>query len=351
MGDGGLGYLGDGDALPAQLGYYAVGLSAAAGVADVDDLEGDAAGAVAGLAGSAAKEVVDGAASTKGEDGRAILDEAPADARDVLAGLEGAVDEDGRVGQKVIARSGEGRAGVVLGAQGLDDEALEEVCAGGEGHGVADGGVEGGDVGLDEVEGLEGGGGGAGLEERDQGLDGGDGLGIVFMLGEDAVVFRDDVEGRGLADGERLFVGEPRRGGGCGDVSFCLLVVRAMRGGRRRNAGREGGSLIRWGSSAVIFAVVRLLSSCARLFFPNWLDGRCWRMGIWQARRVEFQDVTQRQASQRSTTKMWHVTHMLIDVGLAFEAPAPALIVVAGWLRGRRCLGFWRAGALRNGSA
>lgn len=235
VGNGGLGDFGNGDARLAELRTDAVALLGAVLVADVDDLEGDAAGANDALLGSTAEEAGDGARGTRREDGRSVLDELPPNVGDALAGLDGAGSEDGRVGEEVVAgrlkAAAPARLVILTLPQGLDDEALKEIGAGHEGHGVPDRGVEDGDLGLDEVKRLEHGGRGLGVEELYEGLDGGDGLGIGGVRREQVVVGGDDVEG-GRGRGHRT-EREVCRGGGLSGV---------LAGVRRHGVGWKGGA-------------------------------------------------------------------------------------------------------------
>lgn len=153
VGDGGLGDLGDRNALVAELLDDAIRLGRTVLVADVDDLEADAA--VAGLVCGAEEQVGYGAGGAVGEDDLAVADEAPAGVGDAVAGGDGAGGEEAAVAEKVGADGfeglvggggGGGRGGCVCAFLLLKrgDEVLkEEVGAGLERDRVVHGCVEG----------------------------------------------------------------------------------------------------------------------------------------------------------------------------------------------------------------
>lgn len=107
-------------------------------------------------------------------------------------------------------------AAVLLPKRG-DEVLLEEVSAGGEGDGVGDGVAQTVRVRLDEVDGLEDGGGGGRVEELDEGFDGGDGLGEVWVGGEEVSIC--------CYDAGRTELGEVYVVGGGGERTRNLFVL------------------------------------------------------------------------------------------------------------------------------
>jgi hypothetical protein len=114
-----------------------------------------------------------------------LTHEAPPRIGDALPRRVGAIRKEAAVAQEMLAQGLE--AAVLLPKRG-DEVLLEEVGAGGEGDGVGDGVAQLVRVRLDEINGLEDGGGRGCVEELDEGFDGGDGLGEVWVGGEEVSI-------------------------------------------------------------------------------------------------------------------------------------------------------------------
>lgn len=188
--DGGLGDLGDRDALGAQLADNTVALFGAHLIADVYDSERPR-----GVLSSTLEQASDGAGGAVGQDTGALGDEAPTSLGDTISGGDGAGGEETAVAEEMLTDSVKA-TGVLLLLERGDEVLEEEIGTGGEGNGVGDGSLEAVGVGLDGVERLVYGGGRGGVEEGDEGLDGSDRLGQVGVGGEEATVGRDDATKR-----------------------------------------------------------------------------------------------------------------------------------------------------------
>jgi hypothetical protein len=123
------------------------------------------------------------------EDAFALCDEAPAGFGDAVTRGNGTAGKEAAVAEEVLA---DGVEAALLLLERSDEILQEQVCAGGQGHGVLYGGFEALAVVFDGVEGFEDGGGGNGVEEDDEGFDGGYGLGEVGVGVEEVAVSRDD---------------------------------------------------------------------------------------------------------------------------------------------------------------
>ena len=128
-------------------------------------------------------------------DGAARVHEAPALLGHPITGVDGALGEELCVLDEMLADSLEV---TVLLLEHLAGEPQEEIGAGAEGHGIADG-LEALGAALEDVDGLVGGRGGHRVEQGNEGLDGDDGLGQVGVIGQELVIFCDNIEaiGRG----------------------------------------------------------------------------------------------------------------------------------------------------------